>query len=111
MQVCLPFVACVYTCCVCLCVCVSQGALRVAHLLFSGSSTANEMFRVLGQFTQLLERPTIAGAIQQFQSHLLGTVRNDIEALQAKFTKSCVAVYRVLGWLDLRGAMPVACCW
>lgn len=49
--------------------------------------TANEMFRVCAQFKALLERPRIAGAIQQFQSHLLDTVKQDIEALRVKFTK------------------------
>jgi len=56
------------------------------HVL--GCRNANDMFRVLAQFKVLLERPRVQAAVEQFQSHLLSTVRRDIEALQTKFMNS-----------------------
>jgi len=47
---------------------------------------ANEMFRVFSQFNALLVRPKIFGAIQEYQTKLIGMVKEDISRLQEKFT-------------------------
>ena len=48
---------------------------------------ANEMFRIFSKFNTLFFRPIIRGAIQEYQSQLLRTVQNDIQALKVKFLK------------------------
>lgn len=47
--------------------------------------SANEMFRVFARFNALLVRPKIRGAIGEYQSQLLETVKCDINALQERF--------------------------
>ena len=49
--------------------------------------TADEMFRVFSKFNELFFRSRIKGAIQQFQTQLIGTVKKDIQALQTKFKR------------------------
>jgi len=53
-----------------------------------GAQSADDMFRVFEKFNALFFRPRIRGAIQQFQTRLIGTVEDDIEALQRTFKKS-----------------------
>lgn len=51
------------------------------------AANANEMFRIFSKFNALFFRPLIRGAIQEYQSQLLRTVQNDIQALREKFLK------------------------
>ncbi|CAH1756141.1 13650_t:CDS:10 [Entrophospora sp. SA101] len=48
---------------------------------------ANEMFRVFSKFNALFVRPKIRGAIQEYQTLLLESVKDDIAKLQVKFTE------------------------
>ncbi|KAK4963385.1 dynein heavy chain [Elasticomyces elasticus] len=50
------------------------------------AKTANEMFRVFSKFNALFVRPKIRGAIAEYQLQLISNVRDDIEALQKRFT-------------------------
>jgi dynein heavy chain 1 len=49
------------------------------------AKNANEMFRIFGKFNALLVRPSIRGAIREYQTQLIERVRADINALQDKF--------------------------
>ncbi|KAH7884160.1 dynein heavy chain, N-terminal region 1-domain-containing protein [Phlebopus sp. FC_14] len=46
---------------------------------------ANEMFRVFSKFNALFVRPKIRGAIQEYQTQLIDTVKEDIKRLHDKF--------------------------
>ncbi|GAA5873340.1 hypothetical protein JCM3774_005947 [Rhodotorula dairenensis] len=46
---------------------------------------ANEMFRVFSKFNALFVRPKIRGAIAEYQTQLIDSVKDDIRALQDKF--------------------------
>lgn len=59
------------------------------HLGAARNATA--MFRVFGRFNALFVRPKIRGAIQEWQTQLIDSVKDDIRRLQDKFTSS----YRV----------------
>lgn len=50
------------------------------------AKTANEMFRVFSKFNALFVRPKIKGAIAEYQVQLMNNVREDIDALQQRFT-------------------------
>jgi dynein heavy chain 1, cytosolic len=50
------------------------------------AKTAQEMFRVFSKFNALFVRPKIRGAITEYQTQLINNVRDDIEALQKRFT-------------------------
>ena len=52
------------------------------------ASNANEMFRIFSKFNALFFRPSIKGAIHEYQSQLLRTVQNDIQNLRDKFIRS-----------------------
>ena len=47
---------------------------------------ANEMFRVFSKFNTLLVRQKIRGAIQEYQTQLIESVKEDIKRLHQKFT-------------------------
>ncbi|KAL9625204.1 MAG: hypothetical protein Q9160_000606 [Pyrenula sp. 1 TL-2023] len=47
--------------------------------------TANEMFRVFSKFNALLVRPKVRGAIAEYQTQLLGNVKEDIASLHDRF--------------------------
>lgn len=49
------------------------------------AKTSNEMFRVFSKFNALFVRPKIRGAISEYQTQLMGKVKNDIAALQERF--------------------------
>ncbi|TKX19773.1 dynein heavy chain [Elsinoe australis] len=49
------------------------------------AKTSNEMFRVFSKFNALFVRPKIRGAISEYQTQLIGNVKNDILALQERF--------------------------
>lgn len=46
---------------------------------------ANEMFRVFSKFNALFIRPKIRGAIQEYQTQLIDSVKEDIQKLHDKF--------------------------
>ncbi|KAG9082635.1 hypothetical protein FRC07_014151, partial [Ceratobasidium sp. 392] len=46
---------------------------------------ANEMFRVFSKFNALFVRPKIRGAIQEYQTQLIESVKEDIKRLHDKF--------------------------
>lgn len=50
------------------------------------AKTANEMFRVFSKFNALFVRPKIRGAIAEYQTQLINNVKDDIDALQVRFT-------------------------
>ncbi|GAA6000808.1 hypothetical protein JCM10207_004669 [Rhodosporidiobolus poonsookiae] len=50
-----------------------------------GARNANEMFRVFSKFNALFVRPKIRGAIAEYQSQLIDSVKEDIRRLQDKF--------------------------
>jgi dynein heavy chain 1 len=47
---------------------------------------AQEMFRVFSKFNTLFVRPKIRGAIQEYQTRLIESVKEDIRMLRQKFT-------------------------
>ena len=47
---------------------------------------AQEMFRVFSKFNALFVRPKIRGAIQEYQTRLIDSVKDDIRRLRQKFT-------------------------
>jgi dynein heavy chain 1 len=49
------------------------------------AKTANEMFRVFSKFNPLFVRPKIRGAISEYQTQLIDSVKNDISALHERF--------------------------
>ncbi|KAG1741247.1 dynein heavy chain, N-terminal region 1-domain-containing protein [Suillus lakei] len=49
---------------------------------------ANEMFRVFSKFNTLFVRPKIRGAIQEYQTQLIDSVKEDIKRLHDKSTQS-----------------------
>lgn len=51
------------------------------------ANSANEMFRIFAKFNELFFRPRIVGAIEEYQSQLLKTVKDDITALNDKFLR------------------------
>ncbi|RKP08503.1 dynein heavy chain [Thamnocephalis sphaerospora] len=51
------------------------------------AKNSNEMFRVFSKFNTLFVRPKIRGAIQEYQTQLIDSVKEDIKRLQEKFTR------------------------
>lgn len=51
------------------------------------AKTANEMFRVFSKFNALFVRPKIRGAIQEYQTQLIDTVKQDIATLHERFKR------------------------
>ncbi|KAK0438444.1 dynein heavy chain, N-terminal region 1-domain-containing protein [Armillaria borealis] len=49
------------------------------------AKNANEMFRVFSKFNALFVRPKIRGAIQEYQTQLIDSVKEDIKHLHDKF--------------------------
>ncbi|KAI9204677.1 dynein heavy chain [Polychytrium aggregatum] len=49
------------------------------------AKNANEMFRVFSKFNALFVRPKIRGAIQEYQTQLIDSVKDDIKRLHDKF--------------------------
>ena len=49
------------------------------------AKTANEMFRVFSKFNALFVRPKIRGAISEYQSQLIDSVKRDISLLHERF--------------------------
>ena len=68
---------------------------------------ASEMFRVFSRFNALFVRPKIRGAIQEYQTTLIESVKEDIASLHAKFRASYKnsEAYRMA---QLRDLSPIA---
>jgi dynein heavy chain 1 len=49
------------------------------------ASNSNELFEIFENHKNLIERPRIKAAIQEYQSHLLGIVKTEIDHLQNNF--------------------------
>ncbi|KAI9667857.1 MAG: hypothetical protein M1821_000676 [Bathelium mastoideum] len=49
------------------------------------AKTANEMFRVFSKFNALFVRPKIRGAISEYQTQLIDSVKHDISSLHERF--------------------------
>ncbi len=71
------------------------------------TSSAKEMFNVFAQFNQLFIRPRIRASIGQFQQELINHVRNDVEALQGKFTQR-YETSEAKKFADLRDIPPMS---
>ncbi len=54
----------------------------------ASARNANEMFRVFSKFNALFVRPKIRGAISEYQSQLIDSVKEDIRLLHDKFKRS-----------------------
>ena len=71
--------------------------------LLASAKTGDEKFRVFSKFNALFFRQRIRGAIQQHQTDLIQTVKDDINALQQKFKRhySASETERMSGLRDL----------
>ncbi|KAH8120488.1 cytoplasmic dynein heavy chain 1 [Phellopilus nigrolimitatus] len=56
-----------------------------AENAYNEPRNANEMFRVFSKFNALFVRPKIRGAIQEYQTQLIDSVKEDIKRLHDKF--------------------------
>lgn len=52
--------------------------------VYSGTSSAEEMFRVFSKFNPLFFRPRIRAAISEFQADLIKSVREAVHMLQVR---------------------------
>ncbi|RFU30184.1 hypothetical protein B7463_g6181, partial [Scytalidium lignicola] len=58
---------------------------RLRDRLATAKNNANEMFRVFSKFNALLVRPKIRGAIAEYQTTLIDSVKHDILGLHERF--------------------------
>ncbi|THH07940.1 hypothetical protein EW145_g3047 [Phellinidium pouzarii] len=68
---------------------------------------ANEMFRVFSKFNALFVRPKIRGAIQEYQTQLIDSVKEDINRLHDKF-KTQYRFSEAYHMSQLRDLPPIA---
>lgn len=68
---------------------------------------ANEMFRVFSRFNALFVRPKIRGAIQEYQTNLIESVKEDIASLHSKFRAS-YKTSEAYHMAQLRDLSPIA---
>ena len=71
------------------------------------AKTANEMFRVFSKFNALFVRPKIRGAITEYQTQLIDSVKHDISALHERF-KQQYGHSEAHAMAQLRDLPPVA---
>lgn len=71
------------------------------------ANSANEMFRVFSKFNALFVRPKIRGAISEYQSQLIESVKRDISALHERF-KQQYGNSEAHAMAQLRDLPPVA---
>ncbi len=71
------------------------------------TSSAEEMFNVFARFNQLFIRPRIRASIGQFQQELINHIREDVEALQEKFTQR-YEISEAKRFADLRDIPPMS---
>ncbi|KAL9029741.1 MAG: hypothetical protein Q9196_002047 [Gyalolechia fulgens] len=71
------------------------------------AKTANEMFRVFSKFNALFVRPKIRGAISEYQSQLIDSVKTDISSLHNRF-KGQYGHSESYAMAQLRDLPPVA---
>ncbi|TLD37835.1 cytoplasmic dynein-like protein 1 heavy chain 1 [Venturia nashicola] len=80
---------------------------RLRDRLATAKGSANEMFRVFSKFNALFVRPKIRSAIAEYQSQLIGNVKNDIDALHERF-KQQYGSSEAHGMAQLRDMPPVS---
>lgn len=68
---------------------------------------ANEMFRVFSKFNALFVRPKIRGAIQEYQTQLIDSVKEDIKHLHDKF-KTQYRYFEAYHMSQMRDLPPIA---
>ena len=64
---------------------------RITLLLrkqLASAKNAREMFRIFGRFNALFVRPHIGGAIREYQSQLVQSVKQDLDNLQKEYLHS-----------------------
>ncbi|WWC63949.1 uncharacterized protein I303_106555 [Kwoniella dejecticola CBS 10117] len=73
----------------------NDGVARIENQIISRlrdklatARNAQEMFRVFSKFNTLFVRPKIRGAIQEYQTRLIESVKEDIRRLRQKFTEN-----------------------
>ena len=71
------------------------------------AKTANEMFRVFSKFNALLVRPKVRGAIGEYQTQLIDSVKRDISSLHDRF-KQQYGHSEAHAMAQLRDLPPVA---
>lgn len=71
------------------------------------AQSANEMFRIFARFNALFVRPSIKGAIREYQQTLITSVQVDIQRLQEKFKKQYEKSMSAL-LSDVRDLPPVS---
>jgi dynein heavy chain 1 len=59
--------------------------IAILRQKLAGAKRAGEMFRVFSKFNALFIRPKIRGAIQEYQTQLIESVKEDVKKLQEKF--------------------------
>ena len=64
---------------------VENQIISILRARLAAAKNANEMFRVFSKFNALFIRPKIRGAIQEYQTRLIDSVKEDIRKLQEKF--------------------------
>lgn len=75
--------------------------------LAMATGSANEMFRVFSKFNALFVRPKIRSAISQYQTQLIGTVKDDIDKLHERF-KQQYGASEAHAMAQLRDLPPVS---
>lgn len=66
---------------------VEQAIISMLRDRLATAKNSNEMFRVFSKFNALFIRPSIRGAIQEYQTRLIDNVKNDIDTLHERFRK------------------------
>lgn len=64
---------------------VENSIISLLRERLATAKTANEMFRVFAKFNALLVRPKVRGAIGEYQTQLLDSVKQDIASLHERF--------------------------
>lgn len=66
---------------------VERSIISILRDRLALAKNSTEMFRVFAKFNSLFIRPTIRGAIHEYQSRLIENVKHDLVELQQKFKK------------------------
>ncbi|KAH3679920.1 hypothetical protein WICMUC_000663, partial [Wickerhamomyces mucosus] len=81
-----------------------NGIIQDIRSSLQSANNANEMFSAFESFKNLLERPRVRGAIQEYQSQLLSIVRAEISLLQSQFSSNL----NFQSLSDIRDYPPIA---
>ncbi|PVV04132.1 hypothetical protein BB560_001375 [Smittium megazygosporum] len=82
---------------------IENSIISYLHDCLGLCSNGSEMFRVFARFNALFFRPKIRGAVQEYQTQLISSVKDDIRRLHEKFTKRFVksSAYRMSQLRDI----------